>query len=97
MPTPTETVNVKVIYPSAKKPAEGEFPLQAPVREVKEFAMKEFGLTEGPDPDNSANQIVYFLFHDRTKIENLEQPLSALRHGDHREMTFRLVREVIVG
>lgn len=93
----TETIHIRVIYPSARKPAEGDFSPSAPVREVKALAMSAFGLTEGPDPENTANQIVYFLHHDRSKVENLDQPISALRQGNQQEMTFRLVREVIVG
>ncbi len=90
-------VEVRVIYPSARKPAERDFALAVAVREVKLFALREFGLMEGPDPGNSANQVVFFLYHDRTKIENLDQPLSTFREGNEEEMTFRLVREVIVG
>jgi hypothetical protein len=90
-------VEVRVIYPSARKPAERDFALAATVREVKLFALREFGLTEGPDPENTANQVVFFLYHDRTKIENLDQPLSTFSKGNEEEITFRLVREVIVG
>jgi len=92
-----ETVTVRVIYPSAAKPAERDFPLAAPVRDVKQFALVEFGLTEGPDPENASNQVVFFLHHDRTKIENLDQPISAFRQGNQQQVTFRLIREVIVG
>jgi hypothetical protein len=40
---------------------------------------------------------VFFLYHDRTKIENLDAPISDFRHGQQPNLLFRLVREVIVG
>ncbi|MCR4403005.1 MAG: hypothetical protein NUW12_09555 [Firmicutes bacterium] len=91
------TVNVRVIYPSARKPAEREFSLRTPVCQVKAFALGEFGITEGADSQNPANQVVFFLFHGRTKVEDLNQPLSAFHKGNQQEMVFRLIREVIVG
>lgn len=97
MPPDANTVEVKVIYPSGRKPAEKQFAVTDAVSKVKEFAMEAFGLKEGPDPSNSGNQVVFFLQHDREKIDVLSRLVGEFRNGEQRDMVFRLVREVIVG
>ncbi|MGH7146422.1 MAG: hypothetical protein ACREIJ_00765 [Nitrospiraceae bacterium] len=87
-------IEVKVVYPSAHQPAVGSFTPETLIRQIKQFALSEFGLQEQPV---DGNQIVFFLFHERTKIENLDQPLSTfVQHGQHK-VQFRLVKEVIAG
>ncbi len=87
-------IDVKVVYPSAHKPAEGEFAPATPLRQVKVFALDAFGLKEGTV---DGNQVVFFLFHDRTKLENLDQPLSTLVEEHQHNVTLRLAKEVIAG
>jgi hypothetical protein len=92
-PNEPNLIEVKVVYPSAHGPAIGSFAPETPVREIKTFALTEFGLKE---ETMDANQIIFFLFNDRTKIENLDQPLStfALPSG---KAQFRLAKETIAG
>jgi hypothetical protein len=97
MPQDTNAVGVKIVYPSARKPAEKTFALTETVGSVKQFAMEAFGLKDGSDPENGGNQVVYFLHHDREKIDALGRTLAEFRNGEQQEMLFRLVREVIVG
>lgn len=87
-------VEVKIIYPSAHKPAEGEFSLEATLRQIKEFALEAFKLNEG---SVDGNQIVFFLIHQHTKIENLDQSLSAFVEPPHHKVQFRLVKEIVAG
>lgn len=87
-------IAVKVVYPSAHAPAEKEFPRNATLREVKQFALDTFGLKEG---NVDGQQVVFFLYLHHTKIENLDQPLSAVVPSHEREVTFRLAKEVIAG
>jgi hypothetical protein len=90
----TSQVEVKVVYPSAHRPAEGEFAEETTIRQVKNFALNEFGLKE---ETVDGNQIVFFLFKDREKIDNLDQPLGAFVSRPHDKVTFRLAKEVIAG
>ncbi len=90
----TNLIEVKVVYPSAHGPAVKEFPPEATIREVKQFALDTFGLKE---ETVDGNQIVFFLFLDRTKIENLDQPLSAVVEKHNHKVTFRLAKEIIAG
>lgn len=96
MPTDThiKEIAVKVVYPSAHHPAEKELSPSELLREVKQFALDTFGLKEG---NVDGQQIVYFLYHHHTKIENLDQPLSAVVPPHEHEVTFRLAKEVIAG
>src|SRR5205823_4651113 len=66
-PTPT-LIEVTVVYPSAHHPAAGSFAPETLIRQVKQFALDQFGLKE---ETIDGNQIFFFLFQDRTKIENL--------------------------
>jgi hypothetical protein len=93
-PNGPNEIAVKVVYPSAHAPAEKEFPRSATLREVKQFALDTFGLKEGTV---DGNQIVFFLYLRHTKIENLDQPLSAVVPAHEHEVTFRLAKEVIAG
>lgn len=93
----TTTLRVRIVYPSAHRPAEGDFTVQTTVGEVKQFALNTFGVKEGSDPENPANQVVFFLFHERAKLKNLGQPIGELRNGNQQQIVFRLIREVIVG
>jgi hypothetical protein len=95
MATHTKTeVEVKVVYPSAHAPAEKEFPRSATLREVKQFALDAFGLKEG---NVDGQQVVFFLYFHHTKLENLDQRLSAIVPEHEDEATFRLAKEVIAG
>jgi hypothetical protein len=96
MPTETHTkeIAVKVVYPSAHHPAEKEFSPSATLREVKQFALDTFGLKEG---NVDGQQVVYFLYLHHSKIENLDQRLSAILPPHEHEVTFRLAKEVIAG
>lgn len=94
MKNESNEIDVKVIYPSAHGPAEQEFAPSATLRQVKAFALNAFGLTEETE---GGNQIVFFLYLDRTKIENLDQPLSAVVEKHNNKVTFRLAKEVIAG
>ncbi len=87
-------IEVKVVYPSAHRPAVKDFTPDTTIRQVKEFALNEFKLKE-ETVDN--NQIVFFLYLDRTKIENLDQPLSAVVHKPNDKASFRLAKEIIAG
>jgi hypothetical protein len=89
-----DNIEVKVVYPSAHGPAEKEFAPEATIRQVKDFALTEFGLKE---ETVDGNQIVFFLFKDRTKIENLDQTLDAVVDKPNNKVTFRLAKEVIAG
>ena len=89
-----EEIDVKVVYPSAHKPAEGKFSPTATLRQVKDFALAAFGLKEGTV---DGNQVVFFLFHDRTKLENLDQPLSAIVEKNQKNFTLRLAKEIVAG
>jgi hypothetical protein len=86
-------IDVKIVYPSAHKPAEREFAPETLLREVKRLALDFFGLQEGTD---GGNQVVFFLYVRDQKLENLDQPLSAVADG-HRRVNFRLAKEVIAG
>ena len=88
------TIEVKIVYPSAHAPAEKEFPPSATLREVKQFALDTFGLKEG---NVDGQQVVFFLYFHHTKLENLDQPLSAIVPEHEHEATFRLAKEVIAG
>lgn len=89
-----EQIEVKVIYPSAHGPAEKTFSPTATLREVKAFALDAFGLKE---ETVGGNQTVFFLFHDRTKLENLDAPLSDVFDKPNNKVTFRLAKEIIAG
>ncbi len=89
-----EEIDVKVVYPSAHKPAEGKFSPTATLRQVKDFALAAFGLKEGTV---DGNQVVFFLFHDRTKLENLDQPLSAIVEKNQKNFPLRLAKEIVAG
>jgi hypothetical protein len=89
-----EEIDVRIVYPSAHKPAEKKFSPETTIRQVKDFALDAFGLKEGPV---DGNQVVFFLFHDRTKLENLDQPLSALVEKNQHNVTLRLAKEVVAG
>ena len=88
------TIEVKIIYPSAHAPAEKDFPPSATLRQVKQFALDTFGLKEG---NIDGQQIVFFLYFHHSKLENLDQPLSAIVPEHEDEATFRLAKEVIAG
>jgi hypothetical protein len=87
-------IEVKVVYPSAHGPAVGSFAPETQIREIKTFSLNEFGLRE---ETMDGNQIIFFLFNERTKIENLNQPLATfvLPPGD--KAHFRLAKETIAG
>lgn len=87
-------IEVKVIYPSAHKPAEREFSPESTLRQIKAFALNAFALSEG---SVDGNQIVFFLVHGHSKIENLDQPLSTLVDPPHHKVQFRLVKEIVAG
>lgn len=87
-------VEVKIVYPSAHKPAERKFSPNTPLREIKQFALNAFTLNEGTV---DANQIVFFLIHQQTKIENLDQPLSTFLSPHDHKLQFRLVKEIVAG
>lgn len=90
----TTQIEVKIVYPSAHKPAEREFLPDAPLREIKQFALNAFTLNEGTV---DGNQIVFFLIHQQTKIEDLDQPLNAFLSPHDRKLHFRLVKEIVAG
>jgi hypothetical protein len=90
----TGLIDVKVVYPSAHGPAVKEFAPDATVRQVKDFALHEFGLKEEPLPDGT--QIVFFMYFEKTKLENLDQAISNFDHPNHK-VNFRLAKEVIAG
>lgn len=93
--TATELIEVQVVYPSAHGPVRSEFPPTATVREVKEFALREFNLREDVV---GGNQIVFFLFFDRQKLEDLNATLGSFLHDSHqRKLNFRLAKEIIAG
>ena len=89
-----DLIEVKVVYPSAHRPAVKEFAPTATIREVKTFALSEFGLSE---ETVGGNQVVFFLFHGDDKIQDLDQPLSAFVKPPHRKVEFRLAKETIAG
>jgi hypothetical protein len=90
----TGLIDVKVVYPSAHRPAVKEFAPETTVRQVKDFALTEFGLTEETLPDG--NKIVFFIYFGNTKLENLDQAISSFEHPNHK-VDFRLAKEVIAG
>lgn len=92
--THTSEIEVKVVYPSAHAPAEKEFSPSTTLRQVKQFALDTFGLKEG---NVDGQQVVFFLYLQHTKIENLDQSLSAVVPPHDHEVTFRLAKEVIAG
>lgn len=87
-------IEVKIVYPSAHRPVEGDFSLDATIRQVKQLALDAFGLTEGTV---DGNQIVVFLVHKHVKIENLDQPLSGFIEPHQHKVQFQLVKEIIAG
>lgn len=87
-------IEVKIVYPSAHKPAEGEFSPDTTLRKIKQFALDAFGLNEGTV---DGNQIVFFLIHQQTKIENLDQPLGTFLSPHDHKLQFRLVKEIVAG
>ena len=92
--TDTGLIEVKIVYPSAQGPAVKEFGPDATLRQVKDFALDEFGLKE---ETVDGNQIVFFMFFERTKLENLDQTLGAVAHKPNDKVTLRLAKEVIAG
>lgn len=92
--TVTGLVEVKVVYPSAHKPAVKEFAPETTVRQVKDFALREFDLAEETLPDGS--KIAFFMYFGNTKVENLEQSISGFAHPNDK-VNFRLAKEVIAG
>jgi hypothetical protein len=87
-------IDVRVVYPSAHHPAEKNFPPETTIGLIKQFALEFFGLKEEPI---EGNQVVFFLFHGRNKIENLEQPLSSFVEGNSHHSEFRLAKEIVAG
>lgn len=87
-------IEVKIVYPSAHKPAEGEFSSDTTLRTIKQFALNAFTLNEGTV---DGNQMVFFLIHQQTKIENLDQPLSSFLNPHEHKLQFRLVKEIVAG
>ena len=87
-------IEVKVVYPSAHGPAVKELLPSTTLHEVKDFALNEFGLAEETLPDG--NKIVFFIYFASTRLENLDQPISAFAHPNDK-VTFRLAKEVIAG
>lgn len=90
----TGLIEVKVVYPSAHGPAVKEFAPETVVRQVKDFALSEFGLTEETLSDGS--KIVFFMYFGNTRLDNLDQPISSFEHPNHK-VIFRLAKEVIAG
>jgi hypothetical protein len=90
----TGLIEVKVVYPSAHKPAVKEFAPETTVRQVKDFALHEFELVEETLPDGS--KIVFFMYFGNTKLENLDQAISTFAHPNDK-VNFRLAKEVIAG
>lgn len=92
--TETGVIEVKVVYPSAHQPAVKDFAPETMLRQVKAFALDEFGVKEETLPDGT--QIVFFMYFEQTKLENLDQPISAFTHPNNK-VNFRLAKEVIAG
>lgn len=90
----SDLIDVKVVSPSAHRPAEKKFPRTVTLREVKAFAVKEFGFEEG---SQGGNQVIYFLYHEETKLENLELTIEAIVGPTAKKVVFRLVKEIIAG
>lgn len=93
--THTRTIEVKITYPSAHHPAEGRFSPETTVGQIKKFALDEFHLKE---ETVDGNQIVFFLFHGKEKLENMNEEISTLLKNPHQDdLEFRLAKEVIAG
>jgi hypothetical protein len=88
-------MKVIVNYPSALQPFKNDYPPSTAVSVVKADALAAFGLKEEQLPGNQ--QVVFFLFHGKQRIEDFNQPISAFAPNEHATAEFRLAREVIAG
>jgi hypothetical protein len=91
----SQLIKVNIKYPSAHEPFKHEYPPATPVSTPKADALTAFGLREETLPDGS--QVLFFLFHGNTKIQDLTQLLSTFAPNTNATVEFRLAREIIAG
>jgi hypothetical protein len=70
-----------------------EFALETTVRQVKDFALNEFGIKEETLPDG--RKIIFWMYFEKTKLVNLDQPIGSFEPIHN--VNFRLAMEVIAG
>lgn len=64
------------------------------VGHLKSRVLAEFGLAEGTKPDGSNTS--YFLFHDKTLLENMSQTLGEIA-GGQKTLQLKLVEQITQG
>lgn len=92
---PVDEIKLSVTFIGAKKPFESRIPPATTVGAIKEAALNEFDLAEGPTPDGK-DQITFSLFDGKTKLEDLSQSIGAVA-GQARSVHLKLVKKIIQG
>jgi hypothetical protein len=89
------SIKVTITYLAARKPAEFVFPANTTLEKVKQAAMDEFRVTEGPTPDGQS-RIVFFLYDDEQQLTDLSRTIGDI--ADHsRHVKLKLVKQIIQG
>ena len=84
-----EEIRVVVHYEAAGRPFEGEaYPASTPLTQVKQDALRAFGLTEGQPPAGTG---FYVLFHDKTRLDNPNTTVGEVA-GHHDVLELRLAQ-----
>lgn len=87
-------LEVTVRYPAAAKPfVDPSADPQETLASLKARVLEAFHLKETQDPNQS---ILYFLYHDDEKLEDLSQTLGRIA-GDKHALKLKLVQQIIQG
>lgn len=90
----TKTLEVNVRYPAAAKPfVDPKANPQETLASLKARVLDAFHLKETQDQNQS---ILYFLYHEDVKLEDLSQTLGQIA-GDKHALKFKLVQQIIQG
>jgi len=93
--TMTETLRLTVHYPAAGEPFKDENADRTEtVGHLKARVLSEFGLVEGSNSDG--NQVTYWLFHEKTRLEDLNQTLGSLA-GEKKVLQLKLSQQITQG
>ena len=88
------TLQVVVHYVAAEHPFKEDATPHETVGQLKKRVLAAFGLTEGQTPDG--NTVTSTLYHDKTPLENMNQPLSELAGHQH-VLQLKLVQQITQG
>jgi len=87
-------LEVVVHYVAAERPFKEHAAPHETVGQLKVRVLAAFGLTEGQTPDG--NTVTYTLYHDKTPLENMNEPLSEVARHEH-VLQLKLVQQIVQG